>query len=335
MSREEPGMCQGLSRVREASAQALFAQTVGMFNSFRKLYKFLKSIRLHVFTRILAVGTVGAVYTSVQARKWRLRASEIVCLDRPLNSNDLRWSRPGWTILWPLLALPMRQFVFSPNARIMFKDRVMKPRMMSVLLFVSALTTSQAVWINEVHYDNSGTDIGEFIEVAGVAGADLNGYSLVLYNGTGGAVYDTINLSGTIPDQQAGIGTIAFFYAGIQNGAPDGIALVGLSGVIQFLSYEGTFTAVGGPANGMVSTDIGVDEDPAPQTGNSLQLIGIGNEYSDFVWSGPAAASAGSRNANQTFMPLAIPEAGSSLVLLGVATLSLLATWKRASSCAG
>ncbi|MEJ7724882.1 MAG: hypothetical protein WKF64_11300 [Ilumatobacteraceae bacterium] len=45
-----------------------------------------------------------------------------------------------------------------------------------------------AVFINEIHYDNSGTDTGEAIEIAGPAGLDLAGWSLVLYNGTGGDV---------------------------------------------------------------------------------------------------------------------------------------------------
>jgi hypothetical protein len=41
-----------------------------------------------------------------------------------------------------------------------------------------------AVWINEFHYDNIGTDTGEFIEIAGTAGTNLGTYSLVRYNGT-------------------------------------------------------------------------------------------------------------------------------------------------------
>ena len=40
-----------------------------------------------------------------------------------------------------------------------------------------------APFINEIHYDNVGTDSGEAIEVAGPAGTDLTGWSLVLYNG--------------------------------------------------------------------------------------------------------------------------------------------------------
>ena len=116
------------------------------------------------------------------------------------------------------------------------------------------------VFINEFHYDNAGADTGEFVEIAGPAGTSLVGYSVVLYNGSGGASYSTVALTGAIPNQQNGFGALAFAYAvnGIQNGAPDGIVLVGPAGVIQFLSYEGVFTATNGPANGLTSTDIGI-----------------------------------------------------------------------------
>src|SRR6185436_16494654 len=53
-----------------------------------------------------------------------------------------------------------------------------------------------AVWINEFHYDNSGADADEFIEIAGPAGLDLSGYSLILYNGNGGVAYNTRALTG-------------------------------------------------------------------------------------------------------------------------------------------
>lgn len=160
------------------------------------------------------------------------------------------------------------------------------------------------VFINEIHYDNTGTDAGEAIEVAGPAGTDLTGWSIVLYNGTGGAVYDTDVLSGTIPDLGGGFGVVVLNYAvnGIQNGAPDGIALVNASStVVQFLSYEGTFTAVGGPANGIVSTDIGVSENGTEPLGQSLRLSGTGTTYEDFTWNSPAAASFGAFNTGQNF----------------------------------
>ncbi len=161
-----------------------------------------------------------------------------------------------------------------------------------------------SVFINEIHYDNDGADAGEAIEVAGPAGTDLTGWSIVLYNGSGGTVYDTDALSGIIPDQQNGFGTTVISYPsnGIQNGAPDGIALVDPSNVVvQFLSYEGSFAAVDGPAAGMISTDIGVQESSSTPVGHSLQLTGTGNEYEDFTWTAPAAHTFGAVNTGQTF----------------------------------
>ncbi len=165
------------------------------------------------------------------------------------------------------------------------------------------LHAAPTVFINEIHYDNTGTDSGEFIEIAGPAGTDLSGYSIVLYNGSGGASYRTDALSGTIPDQNNGFGTVSLTYPvnGIQNGAPDGVALVQGATVIQFLSYEGVFTATNGPANGMVSTDIGVTEAGSEPVGLSLQLVGSGSTYSDFTWTTPSAQSPGGVNAGQTF----------------------------------
>jgi len=160
------------------------------------------------------------------------------------------------------------------------------------------------VWINEFHYDNAGTDTGEFIELAGAAGTDLTGWSLVLYNGNGGAAYTTTLLSGSIPDQQDGFGTVSTAYPenGIQNGSPDGIALIDAGGsVVQFLSYEGTFVAVGGPADGQTSTDIGISETGSAPAGGSLHLTGTGSAYADFAWTLSADDSPGQVNAGQGF----------------------------------
>ena len=148
-------------------------------------------------------------------------------------------------------------------------------------------------WINEIHYDNAGADTGEAVEVAGPAGTDLTGWSVVLYNGNGGAAYGTLPLTGALPDQAGGLGTVPVPAPGLQNGSPDGLALVdGTGAVVQFLSYEGTFTATDGPAAGRTSTDIGVAED-GTATGTSLQLTGTGRGPADFTWtSGPAGFGA-------------------------------------------
>lgn len=145
-----------------------------------------------------------------------------------------------------------------------------------------------ATRFSEIHYDNAGTDLGEAIEVEGPAGTDLTGWSIVLYNGNGGALYNTTPLAGTIPDLCTGRGVIAVPIAGIQNGNPDGFALVNASGsVVEFLSYGGTFVAVGGAANGMLSTDLGVSETTTTPAGQSLHRDNSG------IWQAAATASFG------------------------------------------
>ena len=141
------------------------------------------------------------------------------------------------------------------------------------------VTSLPAVRISELHYDNTGVDAGERIEISGPAGTDLTGWQVVLYNGTGGAPYNTRTLSGTIPATCDARGVVVLDYPsnGIQNGTPDGIALVDPGAVVvEFLSYEGPFTAVGGPANGMLSVDIGVAQNGTEPLGSSLERSGAG-----------------------------------------------------------
>lgn len=165
---------------------------------------------------------------------------------------------------------------------------------------------SSSVFINEFHYDNASTDEGEFVEIAGPAGTDLTGWSLVLYNGsnTVRAPYgSTIDLGAEVLDDEgSGSGAFAVFEAGIQNGGPDGLALVDDTGtVVQFLSYEGSFTALSGPAAGLTSTDVGVVETSSTPIGESLQLTGTGTTAGEFTWTGPTTASPGTLNAGQDF----------------------------------
>ena len=180
--------------------------------------------------------------------------------------------------------------------------RLSAAAVLGMVLFAGYPAWGQQLFINEVHYDNHGTDADEGVEVAGPAGSDLNGWSVVLYNGKNGKPYRTVSLEGTIPDQQDGYGTVFFPVSRIENGAPDGIALVNPANeVIHFLSYEGGFTAATGPAEGLPATDIGVRETNNTQTGHSLQLRGKGNSLADFAWHGPGQATPGRVNAEQTF----------------------------------
>ncbi|HEY0305383.1 MAG TPA: DNA/RNA non-specific endonuclease [Longimicrobiales bacterium] len=141
---------------------------------------------------------------------------------------------------------------------------------------------SLGVRISEIHYDNTGTDAGEAIEISAPANHDFFGWRIVLYNGSGGAQYDS-DLIPIVGHTQCGtrkVAVINYPANGIQNGSPDGIALVDANGaVVEFLSYEGTFVAVGGAANGLTSTDIGVAQAGTEPLGHSLQRTSYTNNW--------------------------------------------------------
>ncbi|HEV2856590.1 MAG TPA: ExeM/NucH family extracellular endonuclease [Thermoanaerobaculia bacterium] len=128
----------------------------------------------------------------------------------------------------------------------------------TVLLLATAATRPAAAQlvINEIDYDQIGTDSAEFLELKNVSGGvvNLDNYTVQLVNGNGGgaAVYDTIDLpnvnlaagdyyvicanAATVPGCDLDDGPDTDF---IQNGSPDAIGLR-LSGVlVDTVSYEG------------------------------------------------------------------------------------------------
>jgi uncharacterized repeat protein (TIGR02059 family) len=187
------------------------------------------------------------------------------------------------------------------------------------LKFTAAAGTP--VFISEIHYDNTGTDTGEGVGIFGPAGTNLSGWTVVPYNGSNGQSYTPIgSLSGSIDNENSsGFGELTFAISGLQNGAPDGLALVNSTGqVVQFLSYEGTLAATNGPAQGLTSTDIGVSQVGTEAVGLTLQVGGSGVLYEQLSWAAPATGSMGSINANHT-----VPAAPSAS--LGVGDLVFLA----------
>ncbi len=141
------------------------------------------------------------------------------------------------------------------------------------------------VVINEVDYDQPGAgDSAEFIELMnpGVDSVDLTGMVLVLVNGSGGAEYGRVALSGalapggylvigiagqmlTLPTGARRLDFPATVTA-IQNGSPDGIALLDASGtLLDAVCYEGAMTSasIGGRVYSLVegtattATDLG------------------------------------------------------------------------------
>ncbi len=119
--------------------------------------------------------------------------------------------------------------------------------------------TPPTIRFSELHYDNVGTDAGEAVEIEGPVGTSLSGWSIVLYEGNPTSataplkVYSTTAVTGALvaPIACGGRGVISVPYPvnGIQNGGtaggqPDGFALVNNTGaLVEFLSYEGSFTA--------------------------------------------------------------------------------------------
>ncbi len=153
-----------------------------------------------------------------------------------------------------------------------------------------------------------GTDANEFVEIVieNASSYTLSDFQVDLYNGSGGSSYDNKTLdaftAGTTYNEGGSVFTLYYYNYpsnGIQNG-PDGLALSYQGNLIQFLSYEGIFTASGGPADGHTSTNIGVSETNSTNENSSLGLEGSGTKYSDFTWTTfDGAATPGEKNGGQ------------------------------------
>lgn len=177
-------------------------------------------------------------------------------------------------------------------------------------LAVCALPAQAEVFINEIHYDNAGSDSGERVELVATAGEDLSTYRVVLYNGSSSSsaavAYDddrapsgsTVNCGGNVR-----IAVIAYPSNGLQNGAFDGLALLNGAGqVVQFLSYEGTIRAGSGVASGRTSQNLPVSESDSTAAGTSMQLGGSGATLANFAWQSSRTQTFGACNANQSFV---------------------------------
>ena len=127
---------------------------------------------------------------------------------------------------------------------------------------VTVSTGANHLVINEVDYDNLMSDTAEFVEIYNPSSTavSLTGKQVILVNGSTGDPYDTIALTGTLAPNSylviAGANVSVTSPATkqdpgwttdkIQNGAPDGIALIDnvAHTLIDALSYEGGITMV-------------------------------------------------------------------------------------------
>jgi len=178
--------------------------------------------------------------------------------------------------------------------------------------------------LNEVDYDQDGFDTAEFIEVFNNTGAPVNlaNIEVRLINGSNKALYGTIKLApgGMLAQGQYLViapngfvvppGTVFVPFAGtqdqLQNGAPDGLALVDVANklVLDAFSYEGAITeaVLGAPFVGPTSlvegmafpANVADNNDP----GRSLARIPNGNDKNDALtdWAATANGTPGAAN---------------------------------------
>ncbi|MDX2279928.1 MAG: zinc-dependent metalloprotease family protein, partial [Saprospiraceae bacterium] len=162
--------------------------------------------------------------------------------------------------------------------------------------------------INEVDYDQPGTDFAEFIELKNVsAGAiNLNGWTVELVNGASGAVvYQTV----TLPNVSLAAGGYYVICASstntpncnlvvapnsnlIQNGAPDAIGLKNGSTLVDAFSYEGNtaapYTEVAGESP---ADDASVAFQGASRFPDGTDTDNNGNDFVSNVCVTPGAAN--------------------------------------------
>ncbi len=164
----------------------------------------------------------------------------------------------------------------------------------SCLVLLAA--TAQAASISEVFYDAAGSDGGNtFIELTGRPGETLDGLQLVGVNGSNGADYLVIDLSGTMPadgvlliadgseDTSAIHGAQIYTRADLQNG-PDSLQLRRGDQVIDAVGY-GDFSNAVFAGFGMPAIDV--------SAGNSLTRIAwTGDNASDYIEAEPSTGTA-------------------------------------------
>jgi hypothetical protein len=167
----------------------------------------------------------------------------------------------GTTASWSWCPTPAQAAAQNRYTVVLSADDGENPKTIKNYVIVLSTAAPRLV-INEVDYDQVGTDIAEYVEIfnPSASAAGLAGFQLVLVNGATSTVYDTIDLSSAgalAPGQYLVIGGPQVTAPGgaikldpvwsqdqLQNGAPDGLALIDsvTHVVIDALSYEGSIT---------------------------------------------------------------------------------------------
>ncbi len=174
-----------------------------------------------------------------------------------------------------------------------------------------ALAQCADLRINEIDYDQDGTDTAEFVEIRGLPGAPLVSLELHLINGLTAAVYRTEPLTGTLPaDGYLVVGSLGVAQTDIvlgagganliQNGAPDAAGLWDGAGgrYCDLINYEGTV------AGYEAWPDIGADTPANCASGASTSLSRREASPPEGAWVADACASPGAANESPTALEL-------------------------------
>ena len=183
---------------------------------------------------------------------------------------------------------------------------------LTLLFILLGSILNAQLFINEIDYDQPGTDASEFIELSGQAGSYSN-VNIKLINGNNNSEYDSYNLGTVVlADEGQGygfyvIGTSSIpnvdFSSGfpstnaIQNGDPDGVELWVNGDLVDAVSYAGSMDdSVGGVMEEATPNED--DEFWEGGEGLSIGRLGIDNSPWSVMTNSP-----GTINQGQTFDP--------------------------------
>jgi hypothetical protein len=187
-----------------------------------------------------------------------------IAQENPVISGAMLTIVDGQDATWMWCPTPSQVAATNRYTLVLSADDGSNPKTIKnyVIVLNGGVVSPPQLVINEIDYDQVGTDTAEYIEIlnTSTSPAPLAGLQVVLVNGSDNMVYDTIDLSPSntlAPGQYLVIaGPGVTVHAGalsldpvwsqdqIQNGAPDGLALIDsvTHTVIDALSYEGSIT---------------------------------------------------------------------------------------------
>lgn len=178
--------------------------------------------------------------------------------------------------------------------------------LLCLVFYVGFAMAVPHAWINEIHYDNEGTDINEFVEVIVESPEQwyLGDLALYMYNGYDKKPYclDTID-EFDLGDRIGQFQFYTWYHRGIQNDM-EGMILVFKDSLCDIIAYEGSFIGESDPALGKEFPDIGVYETGYGSDLNSLYLSGMPG--SEWLY---GLSTPGALNTDQEFSELITPVA--------------------------